>query len=65
MGFAVNFMTPSAFNENPEGLYCTTPTPWIRFCENQLRSSAQVLADYGLREFTLLVRPRESAARQQ
>jgi SAM-dependent methyltransferase len=65
LGFAVNFMTPNAFNDMPEGLYCTTPAPWIRFCENQLRSSAQVLADYGLREFTLLVRPRESAARQQ
>lgn len=64
LGFAVNFMTPSAVNENPEGLYCTTPNPWIRFCENQLRSSAKVLADYGLREFTLLVRPRDSAGRQ-
>jgi hypothetical protein len=61
LGFAVNFMTPSAFNENPEHLYCTTPNFWIRFCENQLRSSARVIADYGLREFTLLVRPRESA----
>ena len=58
-GFAVNFMTPSPFSENPEGLYCTTPNPWIRFCEDELRSSARVLADYGLREFTLLVRPRD------
>jgi SAM-dependent methyltransferase len=64
-GFAVNFMTPTAFNENPEGLYCTTPHPWVRFCETQLRASAQVLADYGLREFTLLVRPRKPAGHQQ
>jgi SAM-dependent methyltransferase len=63
-GFAVNFMIPSAFNENPKDLYCTAPNPWIQFCEDQLRSSAQVLADYGLREFTLLVRPRESAGHQ-
>jgi SAM-dependent methyltransferase len=55
-GFAVNFMTPDAVNENPEGLYCTTPNPWVRFCENRLGSSTQVVADYGLREFTLLVR---------
>jgi SAM-dependent methyltransferase len=61
LGFAVNFMTPDAVNENPEGLYCTTPDPWIRFCEDQLRSSAQVIAGYGLREFTLLVRTREIA----
>jgi SAM-dependent methyltransferase len=55
-GFAVNFMTPTVLNEIPEGLYCTTPIPWVQFCEHHLRSSAQVLADYGLREFTLLVR---------
>jgi SAM-dependent methyltransferase len=61
LGFAVNFMTPDAVNENPEGLYCTTPDPWIRFCKDQLRSSAQVIAGYGLREFTLLVRTREIA----
>jgi SAM-dependent methyltransferase len=61
LGFAVNFMTPGAFDESPQGLYCTTPNPWVRFCENQLGSSAQVIADYGLREFTLLVRPPESA----
>jgi len=64
-GFAVNFMTPDAVNENPEGLYCTTPAPWIRFCQDQLRSSAQVLVGYGLREFTLLARPRASAGDQQ
>ena len=58
-GFAVNFMTPGPFTNNPEGLYCTTPDPWVRFCEDQLRSPARVLADYGLREFTLLVRPRQ------
>jgi SAM-dependent methyltransferase len=58
-GFAINFMTPDAVNENPEGLYCTTSDPWIRFCEDRLGSTAQVIAGYGLREFTLLVRTRK------
>ncbi|CCD84853.1 putative S-adenosyl-L-methionine (SAM)-dependent methyltransferase [Bradyrhizobium sp. ORS 285] len=54
-GFAVNFMTPDPVNDNPEGLYCTTPDRWVRFSTDQLRSSARVVAGYGLREFTLLV----------
>jgi SAM-dependent methyltransferase len=54
-GFAVNFMTPDPVNDNPEGLYCTTPDTWIRFSHDQLGSSAKVIAGYGLREFTLLV----------
>jgi hypothetical protein len=54
-GFAVNFMTPDPVNDQPDGLYCTTPDPWIQFSRERLRSSAKVIAGYGLREFTLLV----------
>jgi SAM-dependent methyltransferase len=63
-GFAVNFMIPTASDWDTHELYRTVPEPWIRYCENELQSSAQVLADYGLREFTLLVRRRESAGHQ-
>jgi SAM-dependent methyltransferase len=54
-GFAVNFMAPSS-SATPELHYWTLPKPWIAFCKNELGSSVEVLADYGLREFTLLAR---------
>ena len=57
-GFAVNFMAPSG-SSSPEMHYWTVPKPWIAFCRKELQASVEVLADYGLREFTLLVRPRE------
>jgi len=58
-GFAVNFMAPRA-NGQPTnaGLYATLPGPWIRHCEHELGSTVELLGDYGLCEFTLLVRPR-------
>jgi hypothetical protein len=55
-GFAVNFMTPQASDRAPQELYRTTPEPWTRYCEKEFGSSVEVLADYGLREFTLLIR---------
>lgn len=63
LGFAVNFMAPlDPGQARKEGLYRTAPEPWIAFCESELGSSPQVLADYGLREFTLLSRPRRQAS---
>jgi SAM-dependent methyltransferase len=56
-GFAVNFMAPSG-SSSPGMHYWTMPKPWIAFCRNEIQSSVEVLADYGLREFTLLVRPK-------
>jgi len=58
-GFAVNFMTPQASDRAPQELYRTTPEPWTRYCEKEFGSSVEVLADYGLREFTLLIRHRD------
>ena len=54
--FAVNFLsapTPGA----PAGqLYCPKPETWARFCQDQLGCSVEILDNYGMREFTLLVR---------
>jgi hypothetical protein len=56
-GFAVNFMAPCAPALAPRlELYCTSAEPWMRFCEQELGSAVELLAAYGLREFTLLVR---------
>lgn len=55
LGYAVNFLAPVA-TRGPRELYRTTPEPWARHCELELGGKASVLADYGLREFTLLVR---------
>jgi SAM-dependent methyltransferase len=61
--FAVNFMAPNSSSQARTQVYRTAPDPWIRFCETKLGSSVDVLADYGLREFTLLVRvPHSSGA---
>ena len=56
-GFAVNFMSPAAAaNERSTMLYCTAPEPWVHYCKQQFRCSVDVIANYGLREFTLLIR---------
>jgi SAM-dependent methyltransferase len=56
-GFAVNFKANNDACRPSSRLYFTTPQPWIRFCEQKLGSSVELLTDYGLGEFTLLVRP--------
>jgi hypothetical protein len=58
-GFAFNLMAPRAGNEPCEdGLYRSPPDPWVRYCETVLGAGVDVIDDYGLREFTLLVRRR-------
>lgn len=60
-GFSVNFMLPEAPNSaSQETLYRTVPERWIEFCNDRLDCSAELIANYGLREFTLLVRPRHA-----
>jgi SAM-dependent methyltransferase len=56
-GFAVNFIgpLPAAFVPRA-GLYRTPPQPWMQYCERELDSSVELVANYGLREFTLLIR---------
>lgn len=59
-GFAVNFMTPGALSDRPAaagGLYVTEPERWVDHCRSELGCEAQLVEDYGLREFTLLVKP--------
>jgi len=56
-GFAVNFMAPQdPAQPSIAELYRTEPEPWIRYCKREFRSSVEVVRDYGLREFTLLIR---------
>lgn len=55
IGFAVNFMRPHDALPTEDGLYRTEPPRWIGFCE-QLGGNIELVGDYGLREFTLLIR---------
>lgn len=55
LGFAVNFV--EAAGTRP-GVYTTDPEPWRRYCADQFGAATEVIDGYGLREFTLLVRPR-------
>lgn len=59
LGFAVNFLAPLGPNMEviPE-LYRESPDIWIRFCERQFDATVELAADYGMREFTMLVRRR-------
>jgi SAM-dependent methyltransferase len=57
-GFAVNFVhRPLSGQGARAGLYCTAPMQWIDFCERRLGSDVSLIDDYGMSEFTLLVRP--------
>jgi hypothetical protein len=60
-GFGVNFISdtadPKASTDSPAiTLYRTSPAPWVRFCERDLGCSVETIDDYGMKEFTLLVR---------
>ena len=55
IGFAVNFMRPHDTLPMEDGLYRTEPPRWIGFCES-LGGKVELVEDYGLREFTLLIR---------
>ncbi|CAL79737.1 putative S-adenosyl-L-methionine (SAM)-dependent methyltransferase [Bradyrhizobium sp. ORS 278] len=59
-GFAVNFV--SAIEEAPDSdpattrLYRTTPDIWAAHCERAFAAQVEVIGNYGMKEFTLLVR---------
>jgi SAM-dependent methyltransferase len=55
-GFAVNFMAAASTDDSPSELYRTSPEPWQHYCRRELGCSVEVLAGYGMREFTLLAR---------
>jgi SAM-dependent methyltransferase len=64
-GFSVNFVVDAARRSAeplPDTLYRTSPQPWIRFCERELGCSVETIDDYGMKEFTLLVRCNQTAA---
>ncbi len=57
VGFAVNFLQPPKADElSPKELYRPSAERWIGYCEKVLRSSVELVTDYGMREYTLLVR---------
>ena len=58
IGFTANFMLPHDQKPTETGLYRTEPQRWVGFCE-RLGCGVELLGDYGLREFTLLVRSRQ------
>jgi SAM-dependent methyltransferase len=66
IGFAVNFMLPYEDKPAEEELYRSEPRRWLGFCRKELGCSVTLLGDYGLREFTLLIRrkPPTAAPRQ-
>jgi SAM-dependent methyltransferase len=57
LGFAVNFLAPvgSGMQDIPE-LYRTSPEVWMHYCERQFNAKVELARDYGMCEFTLLVR---------
>lgn len=58
-GFAVNFMSPQALALRPgaaANLYGAPATQWTAYCRDVLACEVELVADYGLPEFTLLVR---------
>jgi SAM-dependent methyltransferase len=64
-GFAFNLIAgPLGRDDEPE-LYCIAPARWVGYCEQKLHCSVEIIADYGMREFTVLVRLARSAHRHR
>ncbi len=60
-GFSVNFVTEkpdaaAAGRASAVELYCTSPEPWARYCEQELGCTVETRNDYGLGEATILAR---------
>ncbi|MCA6114448.1 class I SAM-dependent methyltransferase [Bradyrhizobium sp. WSM 1738] len=62
IGFSVNFMLPHDDQPMEDELYRSQPRRWVAFCRKELGCSVSLLKDYGLREFTLLIRRKPSTA---
>jgi SAM-dependent methyltransferase len=56
-GFAVNFMAERPHGTATEGLYRSDPSRWTLFCQQTFGCAIEVVSGYGMREYTLLVRP--------
>jgi len=59
-GFAVNFMKKPAGTSGRQGLYYGDAALWARYCAGRFGAATEVYEDYGMREFTLLVRRLEN-----
>jgi SAM-dependent methyltransferase len=60
--FAVNFLAPLAYGSpGAPQLYRPAPQIWRDWCEREFGASVAVLANYGMREYTLIVK-KDSAA---
>lgn len=60
-GFSVNFVSETATartsaDPGPASLYRTNPERWIRYCKQELGCAVETIENYGMSEFTLLVR---------
>jgi SAM-dependent methyltransferase len=57
LGFAVNFLAPldEGLVTRPE-LYRAPPALWMQYCEQEFNARVELLGNYGMREFTLLIR---------
>jgi SAM-dependent methyltransferase len=64
-GFAVNFLKPlSSAGQQVTEMYAADRGRWAVYCEDKFNAEVEVLEDYGMREYTLLVRPCKSALRK-
>ena len=59
-GFSVNFVktatAETSAGSSAASLYRTNPEPWVRYCEQVLGCAVETIDNYGMKEFTLLVR---------
>ncbi len=63
-GFAANFLAPLPIGAAlVEELYRAPSDVWQRYCEQTFNADVELIANYGMREYTLLVHKKSSAAR--
>lgn len=63
-GFAANFLAPMPTGApHIEELYRVPSDVWQRYCEQTLNADVELIANYGMREYTLLVHKKSSSAR--
>ncbi|MEP6789831.1 MAG: class I SAM-dependent methyltransferase [Ramlibacter sp.] len=55
-GFAVNFLAPLAMDAGPIELYRVASQGWRDYCERAFNAKVTLLDNYGMREYTLLIR---------
>jgi SAM-dependent methyltransferase len=62
-GFSVNFLAPNTAGVPLiQELYRVPPAIWFGYCEQTLDADVELIANYGMREYTLLVRKKSAAS---